>query len=279
MAWYNLRSGGRDFIHQENKRIIDNLIANADFLATNLALEAAKSRMNDARIAMESEDDPVKKARLRAVANQYAREVLAIQDAWESEVKASYRRGRRMILLVWLVFLAVISLFFPVNLIALALFGLWWYRHYVVLRADYQMSSDNVQTGSNDQENSAGPELAAASEPLAAGADALTPEKLAQIERINQAIEALDQAQSDWLAGLRQEEAAAKSAGQSQWTMSESARGTAQTLVQQHQALLENMAQIADSADISEAYQAHTEAKQLIQQYLDDGFVINLLEE
>ena len=139
MVWWNLKPSDRDFITRENNRIIEQMNNNAEYMAMNQSLEAAKSRMNDAILAMKIEDNPEKKARLAELANRYADEALAIQENWEAEVKAGLRAGRRIKVFIWLFVIFVFTYAFPVNLIIIALFLIWLYRNYIVLKSVYHV--------------------------------------------------------------------------------------------------------------------------------------------
>lgn len=125
----------RSLIQKEARQTREAMAYQAAYLATNQAFEAAKSRMNEARIAMELEDDPIKKARLAKIVEQYADEALVISDSWEREELRAVRRGR---LTLWLLGLLFSLPFFPFNIILFFLFFIWWSRHYVFLRAEYK---------------------------------------------------------------------------------------------------------------------------------------------
>lgn len=60
MPYRKLKSSDRSFIHGQTNRLINEMNRNAEYLGTVQAYEAAKSRMNQAYLAMELEDDPEK---------------------------------------------------------------------------------------------------------------------------------------------------------------------------------------------------------------------------
>lgn len=137
MSYRNLKPSDRSFIREQNDRIIQQMNNNAEYLATSQSFEAAKARMNEAYMAMLRENDPVKKEQLLELTQMYIQQAETIYNNWEAAQKEELRNGRRFKFMLWLALLFGVSYFFPLNLIALALFVAWWYRNYIWLRSEY----------------------------------------------------------------------------------------------------------------------------------------------
>lgn len=138
MSFRNLKFRDRDFIHHENNRIISQMNSNTKYLAMTQAFEAAKSRMNEAYMQMQLEDDLAKKRKWAGLAERYADEANQISDNWENKIRRDLRRGRRFKLLLWFMLIALFIVVFPVNLIFIYLFIMWLIRHYIVLKDEYR---------------------------------------------------------------------------------------------------------------------------------------------
>ncbi|MGQ7388788.1 hypothetical protein ACTGWD_04110 [Streptococcus suis] len=147
MPYRKLTSSDRTFIKGQTDRLMNQMNSNAEYLATVQTYEAAKARMNQAYLAMELEDDPEKKVRLAKLVETYAAQAQAILDEWEEENKQAEKAARDFKLILWLTVLFTLSFVFPVNIILVILFAVWFYRNY--LRSS---KSDRVtKTAANSQ--------------------------------------------------------------------------------------------------------------------------------
>ncbi|MBY5013865.1 DUF3169 family protein [Streptococcus suis] len=147
MPYRKLTSRDRSFIKGQTDRLLNQMNSNAEYLATVQTYEAAKARMNQAYLAMELEDDPEKKVRLAKLVETYAAQAQAILDEWEEENKQAEKATRNVKLILWLTVLFTLSFVFPVNIILVILFAVWFYRNY--LRSS---KSDRVtKTAANSQ--------------------------------------------------------------------------------------------------------------------------------
>ncbi|HEM4290420.1 TPA: hypothetical protein U1X35_000039 [Streptococcus suis] len=147
MPYRKLTSSDRTFIKGQTDRLMNQMNSNAEYLATVQTYEAAKARMNQAYLAMELEDDPEKKVRLAKLVETYAAQAQAILDEWEEENKQAEKATRNVKLILWLTVLFTLSFVFPVNIILVILFAVWFYRNY--LRSS---KSDRVtKTAANSQ--------------------------------------------------------------------------------------------------------------------------------
>ncbi|MDW8705488.1 hypothetical protein Q7W18_03760 [Streptococcus suis] len=147
MPYRKLTSRDRSFIKGQTDRLLNQMNSNAEYLATVQTYEAAKARMNQAYLAMELEDDPEKKVRLAKLVETYAAQAQAILDEWEEENKQAEKAARDFKFILWLTVLFTLSFVFPVNIILVILFAVWFYRNY--LRSS---KSDRVtKTAANSQ--------------------------------------------------------------------------------------------------------------------------------
>ncbi|HFI0564327.1 TPA: hypothetical protein ACGO35_002063 [Streptococcus suis] len=131
MPYRKLTSSDRTFIKGETDRLLNQMNSNAEYLATVQTYEAAKARMNQAYLAMELEDDLDKKVRLAKLVETYAAQAQAILDEWEEKNKQAEKAARDFKLILWLTVLFTLSFVFPVNIILVILFAVWFYRNYL----------------------------------------------------------------------------------------------------------------------------------------------------
>ncbi|MFH0384635.1 hypothetical protein ACHBIF_04740 [Streptococcus sp. A11] len=100
-------------------------------MGTVQTYEAAKARANQAYLAVELEDDPEKKVRLAKLVETYTAQAQAILDEWEEKNKRAEKATRNVKLILWLIVLFTLSFVFPVNIILVILFAVWFYRNYL----------------------------------------------------------------------------------------------------------------------------------------------------
>ncbi|UUM58547.1 hypothetical protein [Streptococcus suis] len=147
MPYRKLTSSDRTFIKGETDRLLNQMNSNAAYLGTVQTYEAAKARANQAYLAMELEDDPEKKVRLAKLVETYTAQAQAILDDWEEKKRPAEKTTRNIKLILWLTVLFTLSFVFPVNIILVTLFAVWFYRNY--LRSS---KSDRVtKTAANSQ--------------------------------------------------------------------------------------------------------------------------------
>ncbi|NQN73968.1 hypothetical protein HO966_00615 [Streptococcus suis] len=147
MPYRKLTSSDRTFIKGQTDCLLNQMNSNAEYLATVQTYEAVKARMNQAYLAMELEDDPEKKVRLAKLVETYTAQAQAILDEWEEENKQAEKAARDFKFILWLTVLFTLSFVFPVNIILVILFAVWFYRNY--LRSS---KSDRVtKTAANSQ--------------------------------------------------------------------------------------------------------------------------------
>ncbi|MGQ7448471.1 hypothetical protein ACTGW0_04210 [Streptococcus suis] len=147
MPYRKLTSRDRSFIKGQTDRLLNQMNSNAEYLATVQTYEAAKARMNQAYLAMELEDDPEKKVRLAKLVETYAAQAQAILDEWEEENKQAEKATRNVKLILWLTVLFTLSFVFPVNIILVILFAVWFYRNYLrSSRTDQVIKAANNQS-------------------------------------------------------------------------------------------------------------------------------------
>ncbi|AZR97534.1 hypothetical protein XK27_03435 [Streptococcus suis] len=147
MPYRKITSRDRSFIKGQTDRLLNQMNSNAAYLGTVQTYEAAKARANQAYLAMELEDDPEKKVRLAKLVETYTAQAQAILDEWEEENKQAEKAARDFKLILWLTVLFTLSFVFPVNIILVILFAVWFYRNY--LRSS---KSDRVtKTAANSQ--------------------------------------------------------------------------------------------------------------------------------
>ncbi|MBY4955806.1 hypothetical protein [Streptococcus suis] len=147
MPYRKLTSRDRSFIKGQTDRLLNQMNSSTEYLATVQTYEAAKARANQAYLAMELEDNPEKKLRLEKLVETYAAQAQAILDEWEEENKQAEKATRNVKLILWLTVLFTLSFVFPVNIILVILFAVWFYRNY--LRSS---KSDRVtKTAANSQ--------------------------------------------------------------------------------------------------------------------------------
>ncbi|MDW8765108.1 hypothetical protein Q7W28_03005 [Streptococcus suis] len=131
MPYRKLTSSDRTFIKGQTDCLLNQMNSNAAYLATVQTYEAAKARANQAYLAMELEDDPEKKVRLAKLVETYTAQAQAILDEWEEENKQAEKAARDFKLILWLTVLFTLSFVFPVNIILVILFAVWFYRNYL----------------------------------------------------------------------------------------------------------------------------------------------------
>lgn len=131
MPYRKLTSRDRTFIKGQTDRLLNQMNSNAEYLATVQTYEAAKARANQAYLAMELEDDPEKKVRLAKLVETYTAQAQAILDEWEEKNKRAEKATRNVKLILWLTVLFTLSFVFPVNIILVILFAVWFYRNYL----------------------------------------------------------------------------------------------------------------------------------------------------
>ncbi|HFI0499898.1 TPA: hypothetical protein ACGO0M_000322 [Streptococcus suis] len=153
MNYRNLKSSDRSFIYGQTNRLINQMNKNAEYLGTVQAYEAAKSRMNEAYLAMELEDDPKKKLRLAKLVEKYTAQAQTILDNWEYENRRAEKVTRNVKLILWLVSLVTVSFLFPVNILIFILFAFWLYRNYISPKRMSQLyQTVEVQSEMTDEE-------------------------------------------------------------------------------------------------------------------------------
>ncbi|HEL1619103.1 TPA: hypothetical protein TXL63_000917 [Streptococcus suis] len=131
MSYRKLTSRDRTFIEGQTDRVLRQMKSNAEYVATVQTYEAAKARMNQAYLAMELEDDPEKKLRLAKLVEEYAAQAQVILDDWEARNSRAEKEVRDFKLILWLTLLFTLSFVFPVNIILVILFVVWFYRNYL----------------------------------------------------------------------------------------------------------------------------------------------------
>ncbi|NQJ69268.1 hypothetical protein HO543_09280 [Streptococcus suis] len=147
MPYRKLTTRDRTFIKGQTDRLLNQMNSNAAYLGTVQTYEAAKARANQAYLAMELEDDPEKKVRLAKLVETYTAQAQAILGEWEEKNKRAEKATRNVKLILWLTVLFTLSFVFPVNIILVILFAVWFYRNY--LRSS---KSDRVtKTAANSQ--------------------------------------------------------------------------------------------------------------------------------
>ncbi|HEM5989119.1 TPA: hypothetical protein U2B37_001229 [Streptococcus suis] len=131
MPYRKLTTRDRTFIKGQTDRLLNQMNSNAAYLATVQTYEAAKARANQAYLAMELEDDPEKKVRLAKLVETYTAQAQAILGEWEEKNKRAEKATRNVKLILWLTVLFTLSFVFPVNIILVILFAVWFYRNYL----------------------------------------------------------------------------------------------------------------------------------------------------
>ncbi|MCK3904087.1 hypothetical protein HCC14_00940 [Streptococcus suis] len=131
MPYRKLTSRDRSFIKGQTDRLLNEMNSNAAYLGTVQTYEAAKDRANQAYLAMELEDDPEKKVRLAKLVETYTAQAQAILDEWEEKNRHAEKATRDFKLILWLTVLFTLSFVFPVNIILVILFAVWFYRNYL----------------------------------------------------------------------------------------------------------------------------------------------------
>lgn len=147
MPYRKLTSRDRSFIKGQTDRLLNEMNSNAAYLGTVQTYEAAKARANQAYLAMELEDDPEKKVRLAKLVEAYTAQAQAILDEWEEKNKRAEKATRNVKLILWLTVLFTLSFVFPVNIILVILFAVWFYRNYLrSSRTDQVIKAANNQS-------------------------------------------------------------------------------------------------------------------------------------
>lgn len=131
MPYRKLTTRDRTFIKGQTDRLLNQMNSNAAYLGTVQTYEAAKARANQAYLAMELEDDPEKKVRLAKLVETYTAQAQAILGEWEEKNKRAEKATRNVKLILWLTVLFTLSFVFPVNIILVILFAVWFYRNYL----------------------------------------------------------------------------------------------------------------------------------------------------
>ncbi|WP_170238934.1 hypothetical protein [Streptococcus suis] len=152
MPYRKLTSSDRTFIKGQTDRLLNQMNSNAAYLGTVQTYEAAKARMNQAYLAMELEDDPEKKVRLAKLVETYTAQAQAILDEWEEKNKRAEKTTRNVKLILWLTVLFTLSFVFPVNIILVILFAVWFYRNYLCSsRTDQVIKAANSQSSTEEE--------------------------------------------------------------------------------------------------------------------------------
>ncbi|HEL9630917.1 TPA: hypothetical protein U0K61_002104 [Streptococcus suis] len=147
MPYRKLTSRDRSFIKGQTDRLLNQMNSNAAYLGTVQTYEAAKARANQAYLAMELEDDPEKKLRLAKLVENYTAQAQTILDEWEEKNKHAEKAARNVKLILWLTVLFTLSFVFPVNIILVILFAVWFYRNYLrSSRTDQVIKAANSQS-------------------------------------------------------------------------------------------------------------------------------------
>ncbi|NQJ73513.1 hypothetical protein HO539_09505 [Streptococcus suis] len=147
MPYRKLTSSDRTFIKGQTDRLLNQMNSNAAYLGTVQTYEAAKARANQAYLAMELEDDPEKKVRLAKLVESYTAQAQAILDEWEEKNRHAEKAARNIKLILWLTVLFTFSFVFPVNIILVILFAVWFYRNYLrSSRTDQVIKAVNNQS-------------------------------------------------------------------------------------------------------------------------------------
>ncbi|HFI0639786.1 TPA: hypothetical protein ACGO3K_001912 [Streptococcus suis] len=131
MPYRKLTSRDRTFIKGQTDRLLNQMNSNAEYLATVQTYEAAKARANQVYLAMELEDDPEKKLRLTKLVETYTAQAQTILDDWEVRNSRAEKEVRNFKLILWLTVLFALSFVFPINIILVILFAVWFYRNYL----------------------------------------------------------------------------------------------------------------------------------------------------
>lgn len=147
MPYRKLTSRDRSFIKGQTDRLLNQMNSSAEYLGTVETYEAAKARANQAYLAMELEDDPEKKLRLAKLVETYTAQAQAIMDDWEEKKRPAEKTTRNVKLILWLTVLFTLSFVFPVNIILVILFAVWFYRNYLrSSRTDQVIKAANSQS-------------------------------------------------------------------------------------------------------------------------------------
>lgn len=147
MPYRKLTPSDRTFIKGQTDRLLNQMNSNAAYLGTVQTYEAAKARANQAYLAMELEDDPEKKVRLAKLVETYTAQAQAILDEWEEKNRHAEKAARNIKLILWLTVLFTLSFVFPVNIILVILFAVWFYRNYLrSSRTDQVIKAANNQS-------------------------------------------------------------------------------------------------------------------------------------
>lgn len=147
MPYRKLTSRDRSFIKGQTDRLLNQMNSSAEYLGTVETYEAAKARANQAYLAMELEDDPEKKLRLAKLVETYTAQAQAIMDDWEEKKRPAEKTTRNVKLILWLTVLFTLSFVFPVNIILVILFAVWFYRNYLrSSRTDQVIKAANNQS-------------------------------------------------------------------------------------------------------------------------------------
>lgn len=131
MPYRKLTSRDRTFIKGQTDRLLNQMNSNAEYLGTVQTYESAKARANQAYLAMVLEDDLEKKLRLAKLVENYTAQAQIILDEWEEKNKRAEKAARNFKLILWLTVLFTLSFVFPVNIILVILFAVWFYRNYL----------------------------------------------------------------------------------------------------------------------------------------------------
>lgn len=147
MPYRKLTSRDRSFIKGQTDRLLNEMNSNAAYFGTVQTYEAAKARANQAYLAMELEEDPEKKVRLAKLVETYTAQAQATLDEWEEKNGRAEKAARNVKLILWLTVLFTLSFVFPVNIILVILFAVWFYRNYLrSSRTDQVIKAANNQS-------------------------------------------------------------------------------------------------------------------------------------
>lgn len=184
----------RDFISREQRETRRAIEHQTAYLATNQSLEAAKSRLSEARLALASEDNPVKKARLEKLVEEYADEVLALQSQLNGTDQSPGCLGCR----VWFVLFFLAFFFFPQGwFILIPFFGLWllWRLLKAVGSIFLKAKKDQHKETTQKEAKPRKPSQPASEKPKV----------LANIKALKQTCDQLEQQKQTWIEKVEQE--------------------------------------------------------------------------
>lgn len=185
----------RDFISREQRETRRAIEQQTAYLATNQSLEAAKSRLSEARLALAAEDNPVKKARLEKLVEEYAQEVSALQSALQNgHAEQTGWLGCQF----WFVLFFLAFFFFPQGwFILIPFFGLWLLWRLLKGVGSIFPKAKKTQEKETTQKKAKPRKL---SQPASE-----KPKVLANIKALKQTCDQLEQQKQAWIEKVEQE--------------------------------------------------------------------------